>query len=332
MIVPFAEWGTVPKAGSTLWETWEDNPVVPSLHSVILKVNSELAKTDFAQVYEEEMQAAFVDAFNLLYVAFTRPESKLYVISKYNLRKDGELKDIANLLTFYVGRLELSPSSEIEVPIQVDSEAKIIMARQYVLKEDYAFKEKKKKEEVDVFYPTPKFLHTQCRDLIRVRRNEGKVESKNDLEALLEARKQGVMIHYAFEKIRYREDIPKAIQALVSEGKISIEEVDGLKEQLNDVMNLPEIKRYFTKGIGLRVFNEKEVLLGGMEGLQTLRPDRIVFDGDKLIIMDYKTGAEDIAKHKIQLRGYAFQFQEMGYTKQELYIIYTEGPKAVRVS
>ncbi|MGB0524655.1 MAG: UvrD-helicase domain-containing protein, partial [Flammeovirgaceae bacterium] len=295
VIVPFAEWGMVPKAGSTIWKTWDDNQVVTGLHSVILKINKELAQTDFSHVYDEEMQAAFVDAFNLLYVAFTRPESKLYVISKYNLRKDGELKDIANLLTFYMGRSEIPVTTELEIPIQVDSEAKLIQARQYILKEDYAFKEEAEAETQEVVYPTPIFLHTQCRDQIRVRRNETRVvENKNELEEIISARKQGVLVHYAFEKIRYRNDIPKAAQALVNEGLLAPEEVDNLTQQLTTVVDLPEIKRYFTKGIGLKVYNEKEVLIGNQESLQILRPDRIVFDGDQLIIMDYKTGTEDI--------------------------------------
>lgn len=332
VIVPFADWGTVPRPGSTIWRTWENNEVTPALHSVILKVNKELADTSFAAVYEEEMQAAFVDAFNLLYVAFTRPESKLYVIGKSKEPKNGEVKDSSQLLTYYLTQSEIAPTLTFEIPILIDSEPKSINNRQYILQEDYTLKSEGAAVENDNFYPIPKFLHTQCRDQIRVRRNESRViENKLQLEEIVSAQKQGVMIHYAFEKIRYRTDIPKAVQALANEGLVAPEELDDLQSHIEEVVDIPEIKRYFTKEAGIKVYNEKEVLIGGVEGLQTVRPDRIVFDGNKLIIMDYKTGVEDIDKHKRQLKGYSYQFKQMGYTDQELYIIYTEEPRAVRV-
>ena len=65
---------------------------------------------------------------------------------------------------------------------------------------------------------------------------------------------------------------------------------------------------------------EKEILL---ETGETYVPDRLVFDGNKVVVIDYKTGDED-PKHKKLIINYANTLEKMGYEVLSTDLIYTK--------
>ena len=65
---------------------------------------------------------------------------------------------------------------------------------------------------------------------------------------------------------------------------------------------------------------EKEILL---ETGETYIPDRLVFDGNQIIVIDYKTGDEE-PKHKTQINNYANTLKKMGYEVLATQLIYTK--------
>jgi ATP-dependent helicase/nuclease subunit A len=341
VIVPFADWETKPKAGSTLWQKWKGNSIVPALPSVILSINKDLERTEFAEVYQQELQATFLDSFNLLYVAFTRPESKLFVLTKYDKPKDGEIKAISHLLDFYLQKSEINVTDFATQEVEMENGSlEQFGYKKYILQEDFIKKGKhddekkkveKKKHEFQP-YLMNQFLHTDLRGKIETRRASiSELEEKMEISDLQDPRQQGILVHYAFEQVKYKEDIPKAVQALASEGKIGAEQIESLIEQMENVVSIPEISRYFTKQKGIRVENEREILIGFQNNqLRTARPDRLVFDGEEVVIMDYKTGKED-DKYQNQLKDYGFFFRKMGYKKIKMLIVYTEEGNVVEV-
>ena len=68
------------------------------------------------------------------------------------------------------------------------------------------------------------------------------------------------------------------------------------------------------------VKTEKEILI---ESGDTYIPDRLVFDGNKVIVIDYKTGDEE-PKHKTQINNYANTLKQMGYEVLDTELIYTK--------
>ena len=66
--------------------------------------------------------------------------------------------------------------------------------------------------------------------------------------------------------------------------------------------------------------NEKEIL---MPNGKTLIPDRLLFKGEQVVIIDYKTG-ECKNNHKEQILNYSSALQQMGYNKIDCYLIYTK--------
>jgi ATP-dependent helicase/nuclease subunit A len=97
VIVPFCAWdldhgGNHPP---TLWCTasttpFDHFPVLP------LRYTSRLKATLYAREYYEEQMQAYLDHFNLLYVAFTRPEDRLYAFAQHPAK--AALKTTADLL------------------------------------------------------------------------------------------------------------------------------------------------------------------------------------------------------------------------------------------
>ena len=71
--------------------------------------------------------------------------------------------------------------------------------------------------------------------------------------------------------------------------------------------------------------NEKEILLPSGE---SYIPDRILFNKNSTIVIDYKTGAPE-QKYIDQIINYAFILNKMGYQNIEKYLIYTNSEKLV---
>ena len=67
-----------------------------------------------------------------------------------------------------------------------------------------------------------------------------------------------------------------------------------------------------------------------MKDGKILRPDKVIFDEDKIIIIDFKTGSE-LESHVEQIRAYADTIQTIENKPTESYITYyNNGLKIVK--
>jgi ATP-dependent helicase/nuclease subunit A len=352
VILPYADWETTPKQGEKLWLSWE-NTIAPKLKTVILPVKKELLDTEFAAEYRKEMQATFIDAVNLLYVALTRPEEKLYVLAKESSKsKDGTPRSVQELLMVYVeGDKRLAGSSTTD---NVDNDCQDLV---FVLKKDDSPKFSKKEVKMSDTYELSYFLSTECRDKIRMRRDDKKVkihvqhDVKNeysiDIQGLYDARKQGLLVHYALERVKYKTDIARAVQKLVNEGYIPEEEKEEIEVKMHQIIALPAIADFYEPKAGRQIFNEKELVVKSVSsvGTQTtalqmktpamanekvLRPDRIIIDNELITIIEYKTGMEKWEEHKRQVNEYSQALLAIDTFKDfpiQKLIVYTEDLK-----
>ena len=79
-----------------------------------------------------------------------------------------------------------------------------------------------------------------------------------------------------------------------------------------------QISKYFTSNWEVR--SEKEILTKSGE---VYIPDRLVFNGKEVTIIDYKTGNKKL-EHQIQINNYANALKEMGYRVAATELIYTK--------
>ncbi len=116
---------------------------------------------------------------------------------------------------------------------------------------------------------------------IRQRANQFWTESFVDKQ-----RDFGLLLHRIMARISTLEDLdPPVLKDLQNNGTVQPEQVPDLKSEIQKVISRPEINKYFQKGV--KAYNEKDILLNDST---VLRPDRVVIDGNKVIVIDYKTG------------------------------------------
>ena len=82
-------------------------------------------------------------------------------------------------------------------------------------------------------------------------------------------------------------------------------------------------------------FNDIHIaVLSGIYGMlrgSTRRPDRVMIDGRRVVVVDYKFGLRDAERHRRQMREYLRLLGEMGYAPAEGYLWYVKLGKIEKV-
>jgi ATP-dependent exoDNAse (exonuclease V) beta subunit len=314
---------------------------------MILSMRDSMKDGIFSENYKKEWSLNFIDAINNLYVGLTRPTEKLFILTKevgklenkkpvktkandttkedsFNIDK---VKDIADLLGFFLLR-------------EADNVQKI-NTQEYIIHEDNSNKKHKTKVSEKQSLNIKELASTEARNKIRVRKNNLRYdESYLTVEDFYDSRKDGLLMHYAFEKIFTINDTSKAVQGLINEGLIAESERNSLETKMRNVMMLQQIEEFFRPDIDIsqkenannpnayKILNEQEIIQKGNR--RVMRPDRMMIKGDTAILIDYKTGKLD-PKHHQQINGYATALYQMGKRKVRRFLVYTEKMKVVEV-
>lgn len=248
-----------------------------------------------ALLFDEEQERLHLDAFNLLYVALTRAASSLYIISEKDVTTSGSIKTdyFSGLFIHFLQSKGLWDSSTLEysfgsLPLNVSP--KKILAH----------------EEIPFGYTY------KNRPGFRILTKAGMLWDTSQEEAL----KNGNTIHYILSLIVTATDIDKALRHAMQKGLIGRDLLQEVKDVVVKVVTHPKLVSLFQEGH--TVYNEKEILLANG---RKLIPDRIVIQGNKASIIDYKTGSKD-PRYKEQLASYAGALLEMGLQVENQIIVY----------
>jgi CRISPR/Cas system-associated exonuclease Cas4 (RecB family) len=165
--------------------------------------------------------------------------------------------------------------------------------------------------------PLPSVLPDK-RIMLRLRRNGSFFDDPK--------RKYGILMHEILSHIKTGDDIRKAIMDKEEAGEINKQESADLTTRLEKLLVLPDIKEWFDGS--MQVMNEMEILYGSG---QSYRPDRMMFDGDQAIVIDYKFGEKENPRDRQQVKKYISLIQEAGYQHVKGYLWYIELNKIVPV-
>ena len=298
VIFPFANWADR-LSSDNLW--LELNREQHPLSAALVPAQKGLSDTQFSHRYTEEKNKSQLDNFNLLYVAFTRPVERLYVLTS---PKDRIRTLSANFLPFLQNREEwdeetgrftwgeATPATKgeeqepetsisIESLISLDWHKKLTLGRQA----------------------------PQLWDL------ENPEASKN----------YGKLMHTALAGIRTPEDIEPTLKKLQLSGMIRAADVPQFDKKIGSLLKHPELKALFRKGLNIKT--EADILLA--DG-RSYRPDRVIIENGNATIIDYKTGKK-LDEHQDQLERYERLLLEMGYSEVRKLIVYTEPEEVVEV-
>ncbi len=276
-------------------EIWVDTSRhFQKLKSALISSSKQLEFSHFSDEYKKEKELSLLDNLNKLYVAMTRPKERLYIFSKSFPNKIADDFDIKGKLHSFLHNFSNS------YPVIVGNS-------------DEKFQEQKN----DQYHPfsVKKQEKTDWRNVISLKHSAEKVW---DVEKQKDSIEWGKILHLALSQIKQKEDIEVVIDTLFSKGKCDKSQYDKLKKQLPVLLESEQIAKYFTPNWQVRA--EKEILL---ETGETYIPDRLVFQGNEVIVVDYKTGDKK-NRHQTQIKNYAYALKNMGYKVLATDLIYTQ--------
>lgn len=297
VIMPFAEEDYNRKPKDKLWLNTEEQDF--GLPKVLIDNSSAVEGfgEDAKSVYDQKKQEELLDNINVLYVALTRAEEQLYVISQ-NLRprKDGEYP--SNMASFFIKYL---------IKEQVFDENKL----------EYEFGDPAKlsaeKRHVDASKTIPLVSEILNPKNIKIAQREALMWGTDQQKAI----EYGNVVHEILSFVKTKNDIDLAITKSIESGLITFNQKELVYKTIQEIVNHRELESYFADGNA--VLNEQAIIQ--KEG-KTIKPDRMVLVKDnEVFLLDYKTGTHD-HKYQLQLENYQNAIELMGYKVVKKALIY----------
>ncbi len=301
VILPFADWN-VRFGQRYIWVNTK--AYTEGLKTAILPVQKQLAQTPFHQQYEEEQALSRIDNFNLLYVAMTRAEERLFVLTKARDLKNGNsiAEYIYNIATAESAWDEATQTLTLGYPDSSATERPEPLEQQPL---------------VDQLPSHPwrgrQVISQQAPESWSVEDPEGK-------------RAHGEKIHSILARIDNRDEVGQAIEEARSEGLIEADETPSLQDRLERLLQGSPTREWFDPS--LEIYREREIIApnGGI-----YRPDRVVRGLQGTIVIDFKTGSETASDHD-QVKRYIKLLKEAGHEFVKGFLLYVGEERAVEVN
>jgi ATP-dependent helicase/nuclease subunit A len=279
-----------------LWADFRQDEV-PGLPAAILRSESKLLDTNYAGLLETENRKSLLDLVNMLYVAMTRPEERLYILTK-EMSLSGELQSMPKFFAWVLQQMGVYEDG----------------------KSEYAFGSAIKRSGPSGKEAAPplrleKMISGEWRKKIHVKFHAPEMWN---MDQPVQSSQWGNRIHTVLSGIITRDDLADAIERALFSGLIRRQEKEQVEQLIRPLFNHPLLSRLF--GHEVKVRTEAEILV--TSGL-FYRPDRVVFDRDEIFVVDYKTGRQN-ERHRTQLNQYAALLEEMGYHKVHRVLVYLE--------
>ena len=302
VILPFASW----KVSSGKDDLWIDLKAdeVPLLQSALVPTSKELENTDYAHLYEEEKNKSLLDNINLLYVAFTRPEQRLYILSGAPSQKPESVGNVSDMLCVHLQSMELwnehQSTYEFGTKTLHDSKAKnnSLTIKQNLLQS------------------------SEWKSILKIRPEAPEVWDSDEVTTKKDF---GLLVHAILSKVKTAKDLPTALNQFLNAGVIDAQEMELLDTKLKKIIEHPDLSIFYSLDSTIRT--EAEIILPTGE---TYRPDRVVLAKNKTTVIDYKTGLRS-EKHVKQIKKYGELLTDMGYPATEQYLVYIDEEQIVKV-
>ncbi|MCF8406047.1 MAG: UvrD-helicase domain-containing protein [Bacteroidales bacterium] len=302
VIYPFAN----EKPGNSKDTLWADISALSlnDLKSGILNKSSQLEKSVFNHIYEEETSKSYLDLINILYVVLTRASDRIYIQtqtpapnSKTNLSVPilfkGYLKE-KGLWQEGQSTYQFGTKTLIDSPVEGQLESNYQLDQ--IISESW-------KGKVLLSLQAPRYW---------------------DIDDPDKDSNWGTLLHSILAEIYLYEDINHVLTKYYNSGIISAMERETLGKKLTGFMSLDTVKPYFLENI--TSINEPELI--APDG-NVYRPDRIVIKENMISVIDYKTGKYS-PNHENQVKQYMNLIKKMKSIDVEGILIYINDTKPVK--
>lgn len=318
VIMPFASWNFKPKSHDILWINSTQEPYA-GIDLFPVRFRKNLQHSHFAEAYQRELDESLIDNLNLLYVAFTRAEEKLFVCSVINDVAEKEIYSVDRLLHAVIHRDEkwstLVKNTGGGLLLQIGEDHDKLITGEKSRVGETGF-------EAPSAVTMPAYTFNRWQDKLNIRVS-GIVHDKED--TAIAARDFGLMLHETMSLIRHRTDRKKALEKVSAQHLLTMDEIAHLENELDLIFSLTTNEKWFDDD--WCIMNEAEMITP--DGT-LLRPDRVMIRDRQAIVIDYKTGARE-EKHRKQVSDYGQALQEMGYEQVSGFLLYLQEKMVVPV-
>ncbi|TRW22516.1 AAA family ATPase [Flavobacterium zepuense] len=295
VIFPFAEEDYARSRRDKLWlelddETFEFQKALIDSSKAVAEYGEKAAEIYFIKSQEE-----LLDNINILYVALTRAEEQLYIISNRNFTSRGELTN--NMSSYFIKFLMQKHMFDNTVTEYEFGNATRLSKPEAHVGGQHIIKVVKE--------------HFNPRS-VKIAQRESLMWGSTQLQAI----EFGNVTHEILSYIKTENDIPIAIMKAIENGLIIHSQKDEVEKTLKDVIFHPELNIFFAEGN--MIFNEQSIIA---PQTANIKPDRVAVRDGKAYLLDYKTGAH-LDKYAKQLQGYQNALQAMGLIVERKAIVY----------
>jgi ATP-dependent exoDNAse (exonuclease V) beta subunit len=337
VIIPFANWSVEPNRSSSIWLNLSEiradllahesrTGEVTRLMSAPVLTSSVLTKAPepIAAQYEEELTRTFLENMNLLYVAFTRPTDRLYVIGEAaDFTKGGNQKDVSYWLHAFLRESEVASSCGYAW-----QEGRLSYE---ICQCNEGVSHQQQNNEDDEIVLDEVISGHRGQDL-QLRRQADRVF---DVATFERTRERDRKIGAALSLIKGGDYIDKALRQLVSEGLVRGAECTDLKRHLQAIVSHPDLAELFNPT--LRIDTDRSILSSKrMHGA----PHRVVhYPNGSVVLVQYESKAElqaedvETAYDPVKsLKYFTGLYREMGFHEVEGRLVYlSDEPQVIRV-
>ncbi len=311
VILPFSDWDFKHRNSSHWVEIPEEfssaiDADVPG--AMLSGLSSSLENTPLLEQIETENARNLLDNLNLLYVATTRAEERLYLITKKH-SPSKSFSNIAHWLTEYAES-------------QTWSENPMRFGKKCDRSAYFPKGTKSTTESGSESLPLKVAGNSGWRDKIRINLEAGALV---DGQIGATNRAIGNLVHRLLAEIKDTTDLSDRLKSHLSNGTISQDQATVVESQIQLLFDHPVAGSWFAEHD--KVFIEQAIVVPMSE---LARPDRVMIDGKKATVVDYKTGLEK-PEHEIQIRQYGRLLEQMGFTS-EMHLYYVETNEIKTVS
>ena len=296
VIFPFAEQNYSQNLGDKIWIAADEEQI--GLPKALVSKNKEVENFGQAAalVYSQKKEEDLLDNINVLYVALTRAEEQLYVISGMQERSKTSGEYPNNMATFFIEFLGTEFKEE-------------------QLSYDFGSNEKvsKTKEVVSNALTIPQLSETLNPKNIKIAQRESIMWNTKQQKAI----EFGNIIHEILAFVETKNDIDLAITKAIENGLIISNQKEEVLVTISQIVNHSELEDYFSSEN--KIMNEQTII---QKQGNIVKPDRMSISKDKKVfLLDYKTG-QHLPKHKTQLENYQKTIEDMGYKVAKKSLIY----------
>ena len=316
VLIPYCSWQLEPKSGGVQNIVWaEAQGETAEVGRFPVRFKKDMAESDFSEEFHRETLYSHIDNINLLYVALTRAAESLHLfiprrgsghigsLLLRHLAVDGERAVLGDLVGRYVcsENSERFEFGEFAGPAGSHRQS----GAQHVVLETYSTS----RADLRLRLPSQRYF-------------------EDSADPGLSPRDFGILMHRAFEHADTEKEIAEAVTQMEADASLSSDDAVRLRRMIADALADPVAREWFD-GSWQRVRNEQEIVIPGSSSLR--RPDRVMIDGERAVVVDYKFGEHDPARYRRQIADYCALLRQMGHPRTEGYLWFVRLGRIERV-